>query len=89
MCDRNCFGSLIGIIIKKKYVIIYCFTETKEESPKNTFKWDIIGFVVVFFLIFVIGIGCLVKYRKLKNFLYCNLHYAKQGETNVMISPSP
>jgi hypothetical protein len=64
----------IGIIITKNYVIIYCFTETKEESPEyiNYISISII-FGGLFFAILVTVIGCLAKYGQLKNVLFCKL----------------
>jgi hypothetical protein len=57
----------IGIIILKNYVIIYCLTETKEESPEN------IGYLnmyisIVGIVILVLVIAYFATYRQLKKF---------------------
>ena len=57
----------IGIIIIKNYVIIYCFTETKEESPDYIGNLNIpIITGVLLFGILSFGIVCLARYRQLQ-----------------------
>ena len=61
----------IGIIILKNYVIIYCLTETKEESPENigylNMYISIVG-IVIGIVIPVLVIAYVATYRQLKKF---------------------
>jgi hypothetical protein len=72
----------IGIIIKK-YVIIYCLTETKEELPvKFDTLYISISILVLLLSVLVIGMVCLYKYKQLKNFLCCNLYRGRKETTS-------
>ena len=81
------FGFLVNFYWKnnnKKYVIIYCLTETKEESPENSESLIIsISAGVLLFAILVIGMSCLAKYGKLKNVLCCSVSWRGQERTLV------
>jgi uncharacterized membrane protein YidH (DUF202 family) len=61
----------IGIIIKKIYVIIYCFTETKKESQEDIsyLNMPIIILVLVFTIAMVVA--CVAKYFQSKNATCC------------------
>ena len=74
----------IGRIIIKKYVIIYCLTERKEESPEDRDSLIIsISAGVLLFVILATGMGCLAKYGKLKNVLCCSVSW--RGEERTLV----
>jgi hypothetical protein len=75
----------IGIIIIINYVIIYCFTETKEESPEDNYLIISIIVGVLLIAILVIVKGCLAKYEQLKNLLCCRLIWG--GEERALMKP--
>ena len=69
----------IGIIIKKNYVIIYCLTDTKEESPENISYLNILIInVVLLFGILLLGIVCFARYGRLKQ---VSLYWRKDQRT--------
>ena len=88
----------IGIIIIKNYVIIYCLTEKKEESPEDI-GYLIMSIITVelLFVILVLGIVCFARYGQLKNVRLfpgeyqrtLERHDAGQEENHEMISLSP
>ena len=95
--------SLVSLICKFKrsnylnnYVIIYCLTETKEESPEHNESLIFsISVGVPFFAILVIGMCSLVKYGKLRKVLCCSVSLRREErilvrheESHEMISPS-
>ena len=71
----------IGIIIIKNYVIIYCFTETNEESPEDFYLIISIICGVLLIAMLVIVIGCLAKHGQLTNVLCCGLIWWDEERT--------
>ena len=66
----------------KKYVIIYCLTETKEESPEYSVTLIIaISEGVLLFVIIVIGMICCVKYGKLRKVPCCSVSWGREKRT--------
>ena len=76
------FLNFIGRIIKTNYVIVFCFTETKEESPEYS-DMLIISISAGVLLFAIIGMGCLAKYGKLKKVLCCSVSW--RGEERTLV----